>query len=205
MSVIVKDRITGLVLAGGRGSRMGGVDKGLQLHGGMPLAQHALLRLRPQVASVLINANRNEAVYAAFGVPVWPDALPDQPGPLAGFLAGLAHCESHHSDYLVTVPCDTPHFPEDLVARMAQALASNDADIAMAATKSADGVQVQPVFCLMKVSLKESLTKFTASGQRKIDKWTAMHRCVEVLFDNELAFFNANTPEELMQLQTTKS
>ncbi len=198
MSVIEKDQITGLVLAGGRGSRMGGVDKGLQLHGGIPLAQHALLRLRPQVASVLINANRNEATYEAFGALVLPDALPDQPGPLAGFLAGLAHCKT---DYLVTVPCDTPHFPEDLVSRLAEALAGNEADIAMAATKSSDGVQVQPVFCLMKVSLKDSLTKFTASGQRKIDKWTAMHRCVEVRFDDELAFFNANTAEELAQLQ----
>ena len=199
MSVIAKNQITGLVLAGGKGSRMGGVDKGLQLHGVMPLALHALLRLRPQVASVLINANRNQATYEAFGAPVWTDALPDQPGPLAGFLTGLAHCKTH---YLVTVPCDTPHFPGDLVARLAQALANNDADIAMAATHASDGVQVQPVFCLMKVSLKDSLTKFTGSGQRKIDKWTAMHRCVEVVFDDELAFFNANTVEELKQLQT---
>jgi molybdenum cofactor guanylyltransferase len=198
MSVIAKDQITGLVLAGGRGSRMGGVDKGLQLHGGMPLAQHALLRLRPQVATVLINANRNQAAYEAFGAPVWPDALPDQPGPLAGFLAGLAQCKT---DYLVTVPCDTPHFPEDLVARLVDAFKNDGADIAMAATKSSDGIQVQPVFCLMKTSLKDSLVQFTASGQRKIDKWTALHRCVEVLFDDELAFFNANTSEELRQLQ----
>jgi molybdenum cofactor guanylyltransferase len=198
VSVIAKNQITGLVLAGGKGSRMGGVDKGLQLHSGTPLAQHALLRLRPQVAKVLLNANRNQATYDAFGAPVWPDALPDQPGPLAGFLTGLAHCET---DYLVTVPCDTPHFPEDLVARLAQAMADNDADIAMAATNSANGVQVQPVFCLMKASLKGSLAQFTASGQRKIDKWTATHRCIEVLFDDELAFFNANTAEELKQLQ----
>jgi molybdenum cofactor guanylyltransferase len=198
VSVIAKNQITGLVLAGGKGSRMGGVDKGLQLHSGTPLAQHALLRLRPQVAKVLLNANRNQATYDAFGAPVWPDALPDQPGPLAGFLTGLAHCET---DYLVTVPCDTPHFPEDLVARLAQAMADNDADIAMAATNSANGVQVQPVFCLMKASLKDSLAQFTASGQRKIDKWTATHRCIEVLFDDELAFFNANTAEELKQLQ----
>jgi molybdenum cofactor guanylyltransferase len=198
VSVIAKDQITGLVLAGGKGSRMGGVDKGLQLHGGMPLAQHALQRLRPQVADVLVNANRNTTAYEAFGAAVWPDALPDQPGPLAGFLTGLMHCKT---DYLVTVPCDTPNFPEDLVTRLAQALASNDADIAMAATTSADGVQVQPVFCLLKTSLKDSLIQFTASGQRKIDKWTSTHRCVEVLFEAELAFFNANTAEELKQLQ----
>lgn len=198
---ITKSQITGLILAGGKGSRMGGVDKGLQLHRGMALAEHALQRLRPQVASVLINANRNTAVYAAFGAPVLPDALPDQPGPLAGFLAGLTHCKT---DYLVTVPCDTPNFPEDLVARLAQALADNDADIAMAATQSADGVQVQPVFCLMKTHLKDSLIQFTASGQRKIDKWTAAHRCVEVMFEDELTFFNANTADELQQLQARR-
>src|SRR3990167_8794866 len=102
---ISKDDITGLILAGGRGSRMGGVDKGLQNHLGMPLAMHALLRLGPQVGHLMVNANRNLGAYDAFGVPVWPDALPDYPGPLAGFLAGLEHCET---PYLVTVPCDTP-------------------------------------------------------------------------------------------------
>jgi molybdenum cofactor guanylyltransferase len=196
---IAKSQITGLILAGGKGSRMGGVDKGLQLHDGMALAEHALLRLLPQVDSVLINANRNTEVYEAFGAPVLPDALPDQPGPLAGFLAGLTHAKT---DYLVTVPCDTPNFPEDLVARLADALENDGADIAMAATKSADGVRVQPVFCLIKATLKDSLIQFTASGQRKIDKWTAMHRCVEVLFEDELAFFNANTSDELKQLQS---
>lgn len=177
---------------------MGGVDKGLQLHSGIALAQHAVIRLRPQVTHMLINANRNLAAYEAFGAPVRPDVLPDQPGPLAGFLTGLLNCST---DYLATVPCDTPHFPQDLVARLAQALAEHDADIAMAATKSVHGVQVQPVFCLMRVGLKDSLTAFTASGQRKIDKWTAQHHCVAVPFDDELAFFNANTAEELDQLK----
>ena len=198
---IAKSQITGLILAGGKGSRMGGVDKGLQFHAGLTLAEHALHRLRPQVASVLINANRNSEIYEAFGAQVLSDALPDQPGPLAGFLTGLTHAKT---DYLVTVPCDTPNFPADLVARLEEALENDGADIAMAATKSADGIQVQPVFCLMKTRLKDSLIQFTASGQRKIDKWTAMHRCVEVLFDDELAFFNANTAEELMQLQVTQ-
>ena len=177
---------------------MGGVDKGLQLHNGICLAQHALTRLLPQVASVYFNANRNAADYEALGAAVWPDVLPDQPGPLAGFLAGLTHCVT---DYLVTVPCDTPNFPKDLVARLAQALMEADADIAMAATRTADGIQVQPVFCLMKVNVKESLALFTASGQRKIDKWTATLHCVEVVFDDEMAFFNANTDAELAQLQ----
>ena len=195
---IAKEDITGLILAGGRGSRMGGADKGLQNHLGMPLAMHALMRLSPQVGHMMINANRNLGAYESFGVPVWPDALADYPGPLAGFLAGLEHCET---PYLVTVPCDTPNFPEDLVSRLAQALADNDADIAMASTTGPDGAQVQPVFCLMKSTLMESLLRFTQSGQRKIDRWTAEHRCVEVPFDDDAAFFNANTADELRQLQ----
>jgi molybdopterin-guanine dinucleotide biosynthesis protein A len=195
--------ITGLILAGGRATRMGGVDKGLQNHAGMPLALHAMLRLGPQVGQVLINANRNLAAYESMGAAVWPDALSDFPGPLAGFLAGLEHCET---PWLVTVPCDTPHFPTDLVARLAQAAQEADAEVAMAATRELDDsgqmrVQVQPVFCLLRASLLESLVRFTASGQRKIDKWTAQHRTVEVLFDDADAFFNANTLDELQRLQ----
>lgn len=197
MSIAPED-ITGLILAGGRGSRMGGVDKGLQNHNGIPLAMHALLRLQMQVGNVMINANRNLGAYESMGVPVWPDALPDYPGPLAGFLAGLEHCET---PYLVTVPCDTPNFPLDLVERLAAALDANGADIAMASTVEDGQVQVQPVFCLLKASLMESLVQFTQSGQRKIDRWTAQHRCVEVPFDDPDAFFNANTLAELQQLQ----
>jgi molybdopterin-guanine dinucleotide biosynthesis protein A len=196
---IPKDDITGLVLAGGRGSRMGGVDKGLQQHAGVPLALHALMRLEPQVGHMMINANRNLGAYESFGVPVWPDATADFPGPLAGFLAGLERCET---PYLVTVPCDSPHFPIDLVERLGMALLAQDADLAMAATREADGPQVQPVFCLMKAELMESLVRFVQSGQRKIDRWTAGHRCTEVLFDDAAAFANANTPQELQALQS---
>lgn len=191
--------ITGLILAGGRATRMGGLDKGLQNHAGMPLALHALLRLGPQVGQVLINANRNLAAYESMGVAVWPDALPDFPGPLAGFLAGLEHCET---PWLVTVPCDTPNFPANLVARLAQAAQEADAEVAMAATpEPGGGVQVQPVFCLLRASLLESLVRFTASGRRKIDTWTAQHHTVQVLFDDADAFFNANTLDELQRLQ----
>jgi len=196
--MIDPQHITGLVLAGGRGSRMGGVDKGLQQHSGVPLALHALRRLAPQVGTAMINANRNLEAYAAFGVPVWPDAVPDYAGPLAGFLAGLAHCDT---PYLVTVPCDSPLFPDDLVQRLATALIEVDAEIAMAATHEAGALQVQPVFCLMKTALRASLLRFTRSGQRKIDKWTALHRCIEVPFDDAQAFANANTVDELKQLQ----
>ena len=197
MAIATED-ITGVVLAGGRGSRMGGVDKGLQNHLGMPLALHAVMQLQLQVGHTMINANRNLSAYESMGVPVWPDPIAEFPGPLAGLLAGLEHCET---PYLVTVPCDTPNFPADLVARLAQALAESDAEIAMAATREGDVVQVQPVFCLLQASLIESLVAFLHSGQRKIDKWTAQHRCVEVLFDDTAAFFNANTPDDLHRLQ----
>ena len=190
-------QITGVVLAGGRGSRMGGVDKGLQNYQGMPLAMHALLRLSPQVGQLMINANRNLAAYESMGVPVWPDPIADYPGPLAGWLAGIERCET---PYLAIVPCDSPHFPGDLVARLAEALVREDADIAMAATLEDGRVQVQPVFCLLKTMLLESLVKYLQGGDRKIDRWTAQHRCAQVVFDDAQAFVNANTLEELHRL-----
>ncbi len=198
------DEITGLILAGGRGSRMGGVDKGLQNHAGMPLAMHAMMKLGPQVGNLMINANRNLAAYESFGVPVWPDADGSYAGPLSGFLAGLERCET---PYLMTVPCDTPHFPVDLVSRLGDALQAENAELAMAMTIDEPGTepQLQPVFCLMRADLLESLVRFTSSGQRKIDRWTALHRCATVLFDDASAFFNANTAQELQSLQTGQS
>ena len=202
MHTIPAEQITGLILAGGRGSRMGGVDKGLQNHLGLPLAMQALLRLQPQVGQMMINANRNLGAYESMGAPVWPDAMSagaeSYPGPLAGFLAGLEHCET---PYLVTVPCDTPNFPADLVQRLAAGLVAEDAEIAIAATREQGQVQVQPVFCLMATSLLESLVAFTQGGQRKIDRWTGQHRCATVVFDDNDGFFNANTQHELQQLQ----
>jgi molybdenum cofactor guanylyltransferase len=196
------NEITGLVLAGGRGTRMGGVDKGLQNHQGLPLALHAMMRLGTQVGHVMINANRNLGAYESFGVPVWPDALAEYPGPLAGMLAGLEHCET---PYLVTVPCDSPGFPLDLVERLAHELVTHDAEIAMAATREPDGtLQVQPVFCLLRATLLESLVRFLHDGQRKIDRWTGQHRCVQVVFDDAQAFANANTIEELQRLQSPR-
>jgi len=198
--MIARDDITGLVLAGGRGSRMGGVDKGLQPHRGMPLAMQALLRLAPQVGALMINANRNLGAYESMGVPVWPDALPDYAGPLAGFLAGLERCET---PWLVTVPCDTPRFPEDLVARLAAGAESESADIAMAATREPDGTtRTHPVFSLLRATLLESLVDATRAGERKIDRWTAQHRTALVVFDHAGAFANANTTDELHRLET---
>jgi molybdopterin-guanine dinucleotide biosynthesis protein A len=204
--MIPTEDITGVILAGGRGQRMGGADKGLQNFNGVPLALHTLLRLSPQVGEVMINANRNLAAYEAFGVPVWPDALADYAGPLAGFLTGLEQCET---PYLVTVPCDTPLFPGDLVVRLSDALEREGADIAMAAAREEDGqVRPQPVFCLMKRDVMESLVRFTHEGGRKIDAWTGTLKTVTVPFDqpgdDPQAFFNANTLEELRRLEQAR-
>ncbi|MDO9360836.1 MAG: molybdenum cofactor guanylyltransferase MobA [Polaromonas sp.] len=200
--------ITGVILAGGRGSRMGGVDKGLQNFNGVPLALHTLLRLSPQVGEVMVNANRNLAAYEAFGVPVWPDSagLGEFSGPLAGFITGLERCET---PYMLTVPCDTPLFSEDLAARLAQAMASENADFAVVAAPEEDGqLRAQPVFCLMATRMLESLAVFTAGGGRKIDAWTAQHKTVLVPFnqpgDDPRAFFNANTLAELHQLEALR-
>jgi molybdenum cofactor guanylyltransferase len=195
--IIHKDAITGLVLAGGRGTRMGGVDKGLQAHLGVPLAQYALERLRPQVGALLLNANRNLAAYRAMGAPVWPDEMAEYPGPLAGMLAGLTHCST---PYLVTVPCDTPNFPTDLVARFAEGL-EIDAEMATAYTQEVEGLRAQPVFCLMKASLRDSLNAFIRSGERKTGLFAAQHHSTRVVFHDPAAFANANTLDELADLQ----
>jgi molybdenum cofactor guanylyltransferase len=190
--------ISGLILAGGRGSRMGGVDKGLQDYRGLPLARHALLRLAPQVGKVMLNANRNLATYRKMGIPVWPDEVEDFPGPLAGMMAGLAHCET---PYMVTVPCDTPNFPLELVERLASALAEGGAEMAVACTRGTDKLLTQPVFCLMNISLAERLRAFVARGERKTGLWAHESRAARVVFDDEAAFFNINTLGELEQSQ----
>jgi len=196
---IDRAEITGMVLAGGRGTRMGGVDKGLQTYRGMPLALHAMLRLAPQVGEVMINANRNLAAYESMGVPVWPDVVPDYPGPLAGWLTGLERCTT---PYLVTVPCDTPGFPVDLVERLARELAKADAEIAMVATRQDGETHLQPIFSLIQSSLLEHLTQSVQAGERKVARWAKQRRFIEVVFEDSAAFFNANTLDELQQLQS---
>lgn len=198
MPPIVSDDISGVVLAGGRGTRMGGGDKGLQNHLGMPLALHGVLRLQRQVGSVMVTANRNLSAYEAMGVAVWPDSVPDFAGPLAGLLTGLERCET---PWLLAVPCDAPDFPEDLADRLARALAENDADIAMAATREQGSVRLQPEFCLLGAMLLEDLMAALQAGERDIERWTTRHRRVVVEFDDAGAFFDANTPQELHRLQ----
>ena len=186
---------------------MGGIDKGLQNFRGLPLALQTLMRLQLQSESpqeILINANRNLAAYESLGTAVWPDTLDGFAGPLAGFLTGLERCET---PLLLTVPCDTPLFPLDLIERLHTALIAQDADLAMAAAREEDGkVRSQPVFCLMRVELLDSLVAFTQKGGRKIDAWTGQHRCAIVPFDQPQdapeAFFNANTLEELQKLES---
>ncbi|WP_454731890.1 MULTISPECIES: molybdenum cofactor guanylyltransferase MobA [Cupriavidus] len=201
--MIPRDDITGLILAGGRGSRMGGTDKGLQPFRGTPMTAHTLARLAPQVGGVLISANRNLAAYASFGVPVVTDAAPDSApefaGPLAGMLAGLRQCRT---GWLLTSPCDSPCLPADLAARLAAAIEAQGADMAIPVTVDAAGRrQTQQVFCLMPATARDSLAAYLAGGGRRIETWAASHRLAEVLFEDAGAFANINTLDELRALE----
>jgi len=188
--------VTGLILAGGQGRRMGGVDKGLQRLRGRPMVAWVLERFSPQVDEVLINANQNLEQYAGFGPRVIPDEIGGFAGPLAGLQRGLA--EASHP-LVATVPCDSPFLPRDLVARLAAALEQRGADLAVARTFD----QPHPVFCLCRSALLPHLEAFLHAGGRKIDAWYASLKVVEVSFDDEPgAFSNINTPEELAAFET---
>ena len=181
--------VTGIVLAGGQGRRMGGVDKGLQLLHGKPMVAAVLARLAPQVDEILINANQNHAAYAAFGLRVVPDAIGGFAGPLAGLHAGLG--EARHA-LVLTVPCDSPFLPADLFSRLFEKLEEND--LAVART----GDQPHPVFALVRTSVRTNLEHFLSGGGRKIDAWYSTLKVVEVAFDDVAdAFRNINTREEL--------
>jgi molybdopterin-guanine dinucleotide biosynthesis protein A len=191
--VIAREDITGLVLAGGQGSRMGGLDKGLQAYRGRTLVAHALRRLAPQVGPLLVSANRHVDRYAVLGVPVWPDApSPAEAGPLAGLLAGLDHCAT---PYLAAVPCDAPNLPCDLVLRLSAAIESTQADLAIATTQG--GERPHPVFCLVPVRLRDDLERHLHQGGRKVLTWMRSHRCAEAAFDDARAFANLNTLADL--------
>jgi len=201
-----REQITGLVLAGGRGTRMGGVDKGLQPLHGEPLAAHVIRRLAPQTGALLISANRHPDVYAALGAPyratVVADALPDFPGPLAGILAGL---RAAGTAYLLSVPCDSPSLPADLAARLAHALDANQADLATVATVAPKGDKsLHPVFALMRTTVADDLAAFLSAGERKVRAWYARHKTVEVVFTDERPFYNANSLQELADLERNR-
>lgn len=194
-----RSEVTGIVLAGGMGRRMGGVDKGLVPLDGRPMVEHVLTRLAPQVATVIINANQNIERYAAFGKAVCPDAIGGFAGPLAGLHAGLTQAATSH---VVTVPCDSPFLPLDLVARLAAGMASASAQIAVAKTFA----QPHPVFALVSRDVLAHLTAFLTAGGRKIDAWYATLALVEVAFDDEAdAFRNINTAEELAAATPTRA
>jgi len=192
-------QITGLILAGGRGTRMGTVDKGLQTLHGEPLVQHVLHRLAPQVGPLLINANQHLDEYRQFGVPVISDALPGHAGPLAGLQAGLQACDT---EFMATAPCDSPFLPADLVTRLMTALLEREADIAVAVTGAGEQRQQHPVFCLLRSSLARHLDNYLQEGNRKFSLWYASLLVVEVHFENEQSFLNINTLDELRQQET---
>jgi molybdopterin-guanine dinucleotide biosynthesis protein A len=188
--VILAD-ITGIVLAGGQGRRMGGVDKGLVTFAGRPLVAHVIERFAPQVGTILINANQNVEQYRAFGHRVVSDAVGGFAGPLAGLHAGLIATQT---PYAVTAPCDSPFLPVDLVARLGAALVRDHAQLAVAKTFD----QAHPVFALVDAEVLSHLEQFLKQGGRKIDAWYATLAATEVPFDDEAdAFRNINTRAEL--------
>jgi molybdopterin-guanine dinucleotide biosynthesis protein A len=190
-----RDSITGLVLAGGLGRRMGGEDKGLLPLAGRPMIAHVLEALRPQVGTILVNANRNQELYDAFGHPVIADAIGGFLGPLAGVHAALQRCTS---EFMVTAPCDAPLLAPDLVARMYAAHASAGADLVVAS----DGERRQPVFLLLRASLAPSLEAYLAGGDRKVDLWLGQLRVAEADFSDEPdTFVNVNDPGERQRVE----
>lgn len=189
MNAAAGENVSGIVLAGGQGRRMGGVDKGLQPLHGRPMVAHVIARLAPQVGEIVVNANQNLEAYRAFGHRVVPDAIGGFAGPLAGLHAGLGAATRA---FAVTAPCDSPFLPGDLVARLMGALGDNE--LAVART----GEQPHPVFSLVRVAVRGHLEAFLAAGGRKIDAWYATLKVVEVPFDDEAdAFRNVNTVDEL--------
>lgn len=195
----MREQVTGLVLAGGRATRMGGVDKGLVPLAGRPLVDHVLERLRPQVGRVLINANRHHARYQAFGHPVIADADQSRAGPLAGMLAGLSHVST---PWLVTVPCDSPLCPTDLVRRLLEAALADGRRVAVATA----GGRPQPVFCLLHRDCRDALHAWLAGSGRKVMPWLHAEGAVEVAFDSDAdAFLNINTEDERQLLESRLS
>lgn len=186
-------QITAVILAGGRGMRMGGVDKGLINYQGKPMIEHVLSRITPQVDQVIINANRNLDHYQNYGVPIITDDNDRFDGPLAGMQAGMRHALT---DWIVTLPCDSPLLPLDLVKHLCHAIqtvqAISQPSKMLVIARSPSGIH--PVFCLMPCSLHDDLSHFLASGQRRVSAWQVRHHHAYVDFNDEQAFTNINQP-----------
>lgn len=191
--------ISGLILAGGLSTRMGGRDKGLQLLGGRPMIRHVIERIQPQVGPLLINANRHLDDYAAFGLPVLSDAISGYAGPLAGLHAGLNQCTT---SYLLSVPCDCPTLPIDLASRLGEALISSGALAAYAVTMNENQTEHHPVFCLLRRETLVALSDYLNKGERKVIAWLLSLDHAQVLFDDRAAFLNINTPDDLSAINS---
>jgi molybdenum cofactor guanylyltransferase len=197
MNKISIDDITGVILAGGQARRMEGQDKGLVLLNEKPMIEYVIETLEPQVSNLLINANRNHDKYSAYGFKVVSDELSGYCGPLAGMASSL---NSIKTSYMLTVPCDTPFIPNDLVQRLITSLETEDADISVAH----NGERMQPVFCLMKKELMSSMNDFLSQGERKIDKWFKQHALAITDFsDIPKTFDNLNTIEDIKSVEST--
>lgn len=195
-------KVLGVVLAGGLARRMGGGDKSLQMLAGRSILDHILERFTLQVDAVILNANGDAARFARWNLPVAGDAIPDYAGPLAGVLAGLAWAKQNRPEIsdIVTVPGDGPFLPRDLVARMAAAREAAGADLACAVSAG----QAYPVVGLWPVRLHDDLRKAMVDEDiRKVDRWTARHKLVQVEFAAQPVdpFFNANTPDDIAEAE----
>lgn len=191
--------ITGVILAGGRAKRMAGQDKGLLKINNKPMIESIIEKLIPQVNNIVINANRNKEQYQQFNYQVISDDNSNKyNGPLAGMLSAMNVSEDSETDYILTVPCDSPFFPSDLSKRLLKQLINNDAEICVVH----DGMRMQPVFALIKINLKDSLNEYLDSGERKIDLWYKKHNTVLAdLSDYKNISMNINTPEELVKIE----
>ena len=199
MTISAND-ITGLILAGGLSTRMGGRDKGLQLLEGRPMITHIIERLQPQVGPLLINATLNQEAYELFSLPIIADVISNFVGPLAGLHAGLSHCTT---PYLLSVPCDCPFFPTDLARRLSDALMSSGADVAYAVMINQNQTEHHPVFCLLKRDVMVGLGEYLSEGGRKVLTWMSSQAHVQVVFDDHSAFLNINPPDDLKTINAS--
>jgi molybdopterin-guanine dinucleotide biosynthesis protein A len=183
-------RITGVILAGGLARRMGGLAKGLQCHAGRPLIAHVIERLQPQVETLLLNVNREQAAHQAFGLPLVADRIADHPGPLAGLHAALAVAST---PWVLSVPCDSPQLPDDLAHRLLAAAEAGHRPLAIAWA----GERAHPVFCLCHVSLRDPLADFLQAGGRRVMQWCDDRLAARADFPDADAFANFNTLADL--------